>query len=120
NVSVTGSAISFTQSATLGDSFTIEEDGIYSIQFNSPCVSAGSGTGIRRNGTTIGNSSYASGQLAYSGIPVPSPRGPPEAATELFTTAVLSAGDVLRACSDPGCSSNGANYTHFVVVKIGD
>lgn len=108
-----GSAITYTSSATLGDSFTINTTGVYSVYASWDPSGGGAPTiGLSKNSTQLGNSIYnvsaanfitaAQAQTATSG-------------KILFATGItnLNAGDVVRVHVDAG--SNGAGGTADMV-----
>jgi len=111
-----GTAITYADSATLGASFTINETGIYAIQYTDDF-----GTnvimGISRNSTTnnaaMNGSTPAAERIAisgtYSGLGLPS---------NAVRVTKLTAGDVIRP-NDGGSSSNTTTFAFFSIRKIG-
>jgi hypothetical protein len=105
-----GSDITLTQSATDGDSFTINTNGIYSISLTD-LVTSGDSTSISLNssGATQINSLTAANRLCSVALPVGVLSG-------CSVTLGLSSGDVIRVHRSIGanCSCTESAYTSFV------
>jgi hypothetical protein len=104
----TGTDITYSDSATLGGSFTINTNGIYSISASDRNESAAFEASITKNDTTAGISSnilrYFGGNGSYTG------------AGEV--TLILQAGDIIRLV---GSSSNNTGIASgFTITKIGN
>jgi hypothetical protein len=105
-----GTAITYTDSATLGASFTINEDGVYAISYTDE------GTG--NTGVVITkNSSVAvagNNQLAIDYITTTTPIA--NASTQVY----LSKGDVIRAIAPtPGNITSSVTSAKFSISKVG-
>jgi len=97
----TGTGITITQSATNGDSFTINEDGIYSITYSERRVSTGAASyGLSLNSsqlTTSIGSITAADRLAISLVNNSSLSDSDHNNDTVSVTARFSAGDIIRA-----------------------
>lgn len=111
-----GTAITYADSATLGASFTINETGIYAIQYTDD-FSANRIIGISRNSTTntiaLDSSTPTAERIAMSGTF--SGLGLPANAVRVTK---LSAGDVIRA-NDGGNADNTSGFAFFSLRKVG-
>ncbi|WP_339760711.1 hypothetical protein [uncultured Hoeflea sp.] len=109
-----GDDITYTDSETLGGSFTIEKDGIYSVSSTESFSGAGN-AGISRNSTELSTGLASitnySDRLAYAY------NGASQASTYHWS-GFLSAGDVIRAHSDGGGVTL-ATRTKFTIVRTG-
>ena len=117
--STQGTAISCTDSATLGTSCTVNQDGIYAVNRLDRNTGAASNFGVVKNDdcTTGGFDSVVSANqvsytMAASNVAVNAPN----------PGVALSSGDILRACDD---SSNRANDTNsrtsrLTIAKVRD
>jgi hypothetical protein len=113
----TGTAITLAQSSTLGDTFTINENGHYSIHYKETSTTdGGAGFGISINSnqltTTIGSITDAN---FVSATNVPTTSRP----ATLSTTIKCVVGDVIRAHGE-GSNSNGTTKTQvsFEITKV--
>jgi hypothetical protein len=110
-----GTAITYASSATLGDSFTVNETGIYAITYVD-LETTGSGFGISVNSNQL--TTGASNITATTRVAFARPTGGAAAST----TAVvkLTSGDVVRAHAAPGGTyTNSAADNAFRIKKIG-
>lgn len=109
-----GNAITYATSATAGASFTINEDGIYSITFNIDAPAAATHIGSSLNGTALTTSveslSIAQGfnGVAYAVIS----RG-----GTYTLTRPLTSGDVIRPHADGGTLPNNG-LTYFQITQV--
>lgn len=108
-----GGAITRATSATTGDTFTINESGIYAIVYSDTWTSAGT-IGISLNSTQKTTS--------IASITAANRLGIGSCAANGFVTVScvkrLSAGDVIRAHSDSVVAGTGAT-TRFQITKVG-
>jgi hypothetical protein len=112
----TGSDITYADSATLGASFTINTDGIYTMSFASSGAATGRNTAITLNGTALstdpGSLTYAQGLRSFGGgstggsVTVPS-----------NWTGFIAATGVIRA--QINTIGTNSDLTMFNIVKIG-
>lgn len=116
-VTSTGTDITYTSSSTLGDSFSINTTGVYSISYSD----GGSGTagfiGITRNSTALssgpGSVSIAQGKIAISATTAIS--------TAVYTAACTlncTAGQTIRAQADTAAVTNGVDNVIFRITRI--
>lgn len=110
----TGSDITLTQSATDGDSMTINKTGTYLVYYQDFHTSANSNMGISINSTELTTSIAtvtAANVLARftNGASVPGCTS---------VVAYLLAGDVLRAHTDGSAAATGATDTMFKVERV--
>lgn len=108
-----GSAITLTQSATNGDSFAVNEDGIYSVTASQNVSSGTSDVGISLNSSQLTtNVSSITAATRLAGV---------EASAGIISaaswTGVLKAGDVVRA-HDNGLSTGTANWVYFKICQV--
>jgi len=109
----TGSAITYTDSATNGASFTINEKGIYAITFND----YGTGTpqiGISQDSASLTTniaSIAATERVVFEHAPVANFVG------GVSITAAFDAGVVLRPHTDG--TATGTTFTAFRIIKVG-
>src|SRR6266403_630079 len=107
-----GSDITLTQSATNGDSFTINTNGIcaisytnYSANGDTSIISLNSSGATTTNSLTVANRlcafSMSAGQLHSCSI-----------------TLGLSSGDVIRAHSSTAGQTDGNDYVRFVITRV--
>lgn len=116
-----GSAITYTDSATDGASFTILEDGYYSISYTDTDSSTGgqSGIGISLNSselTTSISSITSADRLAFVGLMRTT------AGAENGTVSwsgMLSEGDVIRPHFDANIMETAAPLAQFTIAKVG-
>jgi len=114
--STTGSAISYTDSSANGGSFTIEENGMYSISYRDNKTTAGAFSfGLSLNSsqltTSIESITDADRLQASQGDQI---------ATSCSVTKRLSIGDVIRAHTDGAADATGSNATIVRITKIAD
>ena len=100
----TGTSITYASSASAGDTFTINEDGIYAITYWDINGSGGS-IGISLNQTTL---TYAISQIPASEI-LSSGWGA-SSTQNTAVTARLSSGDIIRAVGEAGHGTGTAAY----------
>lgn len=112
-----GTAITKAYSATLGNTYTINEDGIYSVMFIDLDAGAASFVGISVNSSTlttaIASVSYAQGKRAISRA------GSTGTENQASWIGFLAAGDIVRPHTD-GATSNTTDNVIFSIVKISD
>lgn len=111
-----GSAITITQSSTNGDSFTINEDGIYSVIYGDSKAAGSSAFGITKNSsqlTTSITSVTASTRIAFSD-------GFTDGTTNAVFVGRLNAGDVIRAHTDAQPDQTLVRKTFIRITKIGN
>ena len=108
----TGSSITYADSAAAGTSFTINEDGIYSLTYGDLNNSAVSQMGVSLNSsqlsTNVANITDAD-RILYTETP-----GANNVST-ISVTRRLSAGDVLRAHTDGNMTSTNPVVGHFTI-----
>lgn len=119
SITTQGTAFTCSDSATLGTSCTVNQDGLYSAHRIDRNTGAAANFGIVKNDdcTTGGFDSVASGnQLAYT-----------MAASNVAVTAAdagtaLVSGDVLRACDDSAAKTNDttSRTSRLVIAKVRD
>jgi hypothetical protein len=115
----TGSpALTFNQSATLGDSITINETGLYAISFvdQGLATAVAANGAITRNATSVVTASSSGDLLVFnqglgaSGV---------SAFISLAITVWLTAGHVIRFLSlTPANTISASAYTRFSIVKL--
>lgn len=108
-----GTAITYTSSSTNGDSFTINETGVYSI--TSIFISdSGTISGISRNSTQLTTDIYSitgSDALAYAD----------ESAgftTAVVWTGILKSGDIIRVHDRGAAISSNQDRARFTITKV--
>lgn len=109
-----GSAITYADSATAGASFTINEPGIYTIDYTDSINVGSRELGISKNSTqltTVISAITASTRLAGAGITG-------GIAAHVSATSRCSPGDIIRAHDDGTLNENGAFASYFRVVKV--
>jgi hypothetical protein len=119
-----GTAITYASSATLGDSFTINEDGIYSIAVTDGATDAGDASiaGISLNSTQLTTSVYGiagADRLSWNGTRY-------NAAMSVYTgtgaqaswTGFLRAGDVIRSHTQTSFTPDTAADCSFTIAKV--
>jgi hypothetical protein len=112
---IQGTDITFADSATLGDTFTINTSGTYSISYSDQFAALGH-FGVTLNDTNLTarvNASTADKVLVAATTP-----GASQASTVTWT-GYLAAGSVIRA--NAGLEGNGGNtvMTQFTITKVG-
>lgn len=113
-----GSAITLTQSSTNGDSFTINETGVYSISYTDQFTTGSRAMGISLNSSELTTSIYsitAANRIAITASD--SAANLPGVAT---VTLNLNAGDVIRAHTNGDASGTNTNYESFRIAKVAD
>jgi hypothetical protein len=112
-----GSDIVYSDSATLGASFTVMSDGIYSITYIDNWTSnANSYIGLSRNTTLPTTPIFSlanSERLALSYVTVATGDG------TVSWTGPLSAGDIVRPHVGAALTVSGINRTSFTIARIG-
>lgn len=104
-----GAAITYNPSTTLGDSFLINETGVYSVYYSDSQAAAAAGSiGVSVNSSNLGvsiSSLPASQIVAYAVNP--SGNGQPMA---ISTCILLNAGDIIRPQSNGAQNNSGAIF----------
>jgi VCBS repeat-containing protein len=110
-----GSAITYADSATNGGSFTINEDGVYSIHYFEYNSAVQAGFGVSLNSAQLTTSIFAitnADRIAKAMAPVAN-------AGATSTARHLKAGDVIRAHTDAaGTYAPGDDVVGFSIVKV--
>lgn len=111
-----GSAITYVDSSTDGASFTIEEDGYYSISYGDAFTGA-SEMGISLNSTELTTNIRA---ITSADILAASQTAGADFSETVMWSGTLSAGDVVRAHT-AGAAGSGAGITTaiFTIAKVG-
>lgn len=115
NTTTVGTAITYAADATNGDTFTINENGVYSIRF-SDGYSTGTGhIGISRNASATTTNIYSLAQAqqiafteSYTGL-----------VGQCSVTIRLNSGDIIRAQTS-GVNNISATYCQFRIEKISE
>jgi hypothetical protein len=110
----TGSAITYTDSATLGATFTINEAGVYAISFSLNQNTAAA-MGLSLNAATPSNalsSLSVNERLAYSTSDGDGNPG------HVAWTGILAANDVIRAHHQGNTDGSNAARTSFTITKV--
>jgi len=109
-----GSAITYVPSATDGDSFVINEDGIYHVSYTDS-FNAGTDLAITRNASSLSSSPAALSITQVLAIE--------EAATgfdaNVSWQGLLQKDDIIRAQSSSGAAVSGNNLSSFTISKVG-
>lgn len=113
-ITLQGSDITYTDSATLGSTFTINTNGVYSITSNVTFASANAASGISLNSTQRSTSIYSITAADRLGINV--------AATTsgrlvTSTCLYLPAGSVIRSHADSGTIA-GSTECQFTITRV--
>lgn len=114
----TGSGITYTNSAVNGDTFTVNDAGMYSITYqDSSTTDGGMVFGITRNSTqlTTGPSGITDANLLATGIVSAVNR-----TSTCTTTVFLAAGDVIRAQAESGANDTTTYKVRFHIAKVTD
>lgn len=113
-----GSAITYTDSATAGASFTINEDGIYTMSLSIDADGAQTfGITLNQSDLTVGSESTPQDELlAADTTSVANALAAPSA------TKILRKGDVIRVIQNDngGTRTDGARPDAFIITKISD
>lgn len=115
-VRITGNEISYNKSVTTGDTFTVNSDGVYSLDFNM-ALGAGGYFGISVNAdiTATITSLPEANVICYqyvSNADIPAPIG---------ATVPLKRGDVIRLQGvSIGSSGGNATLRTFIMTKVSD
>lgn len=110
-----GSAITYADSATLGGSFTINENGIYAISYTDTRVAGACAVGLSKNTTlptTVVNSLPFNQLIHYIATAEANEPG------QVCATLVLSAGDVIRAHTDGLPNAGTDQKTRFYICQL--
>jgi hypothetical protein len=109
-----GSAISVAHSATLGTSFTINEDGVYSIRYRDDLNGGVATIGISRNSTQLTTTitSITAGDILDAADTPSANRG-----MVCVWVGVLRAGDVIRPHTD-GTPDDTSVQSRFQITKV--
>lgn len=106
-----GTDITYTDSATLGASFTINTSGLYDISFTEQQGGGNADFAIQKNSTTVGSTANT---LAYAFVS--SSVGAETASTQVY----LNKGDVIYALtSPPGNVTSSSTITRFTISRVG-
>ena len=113
-----GSAITYASSATNGDSFTVNEPGIYSISHSdSATSSSGWAIGISRNSAALTTSILSQTSAATLAL-----QGGYNSGSTTYPacswTGVLAAGDVIRAHDSGGIGTSSGTPGRFNITKV--
>jgi hypothetical protein len=110
----TGTAITYSQSAVNGDSFTINSTGIYGISYTDGTPS-GDNTAISVN---LSGSSSVTGSTPPANVLCRGTMGANES-TSCSVTTVLTSGDVIRAHRSVATDGGTNVAARFIIVKVG-
>jgi len=114
-VTNTGSAITYTDSAGDGATFTINEAGVYAISWSDSKTASDTSIGITLNDTELTTDVFSKSQtsevLAYSAT------AGATYSTTVSTTVLLAVNDVIRAHTD-GTPNGSALTTHFIITQV--
>ena len=109
----TGTAITYADSATLGASFTINEDGIYAMELNDINTSVTSGFGIVKNAANNPPANVPiANRLAWAS-------GNNVVVCAAVTTR-LTAGDIIRVAASLSGTPGTTDASAFRIIKIGN
>ncbi len=114
-----GTAITYADSATLGATFTINETGIYSIQYSESGIGSGEGWGASLNSTQLSTSMpsiTAADRLFF----VMASNDVYQGTSSVGRTVRLAAGDVVRPHTDATALPDGGTKTMFTIRKVGN
>jgi hypothetical protein len=125
DVKKTGAAITMTSDAALGDSFTINQAGIYSVTITGTApagmTAAGEvGVSVNAMGADL-SKEIGNVPLPYRVVFTLVPSYPARAYPSASAVLSLSAGDVVRPHGNPGGSgdfADTASYSTFRIVKV--
>jgi len=104
-----GTDLSYTDSATLGGSVTVNTAGVYAITYNDQLNVLNGGLAIAVNQTTFGSASINQ--------PVTSSSMGANLTSPLSVTMYLAAGSVVRAIATSPAGAS-PNYTAFLIVRV--
>jgi hypothetical protein len=107
-----GTAITYADSATAGASFTINEDGVYSMSYVDSRSTGGWNAGITKSSTQL-TTSIAS--VTDADVLMMNEGGTNQK-NEVSVTVPLATGDVIRPHTDGGVDQT--TYTRFVITKV--
>lgn len=110
----TGTALSLTQSAANGDSITVNEDGIYSIDYGD----YGNGT-LGYFGITLNSNQLTTSIASVTTSTVLTVAFVDNTSVTCSATVFLNAGDVLRCHTDSAQTTNGLAFNNWIVTKVG-
>jgi hypothetical protein len=110
-----GTAITYADSATLGATFTINEDGIYSINYQDARTSGSAAIGISLNSTELTTSISS---ISFTNFVAYVETGSSAESGQANQTMFLKAGDVIRAHTDGLPGILGDNKTRFRIVQL--
>lgn len=111
-----GGAITYADSATDGGSFTINEDGIYSVHYSDRFTGVEiGGISVNSNQLTTSINSITLGHRRAVGI-----SSGANDTLDVHTTLFLSAGDVLRAHTSGVAADGTDDCNHVRIIKIAD
>lgn len=111
-----GTAITYADSSTAGASFTINEDGVYSILFTDGATGSGGAAGISLNSSELTTNIYsitATNRLAMSNWVASSSGG-----ITVNSILNLSAGDIIRPHTDGVGTGNFTTSAAFRITKV--
>ena len=116
NSTTVGTAITYADSATQGATFTINEDGLYFVEYSDKASGTATDVGISANAlsnsTAIRPTTLANGKLTLT-TPATGCFG------QCSITWPLKAGDIVRAHTD-GAPNDNTDSSHLVIIKIAD
>lgn len=109
-----GSDITYADSATLGGTFTINTNGVYSMSFSDQFSTAGN-VGISLNSTQLAISILsitAADRLGVSDTPTGN------ANASFSTTVYLAAGSIIRAHTNGVANGSAPSNTQFTITRV--
>lgn len=115
SITNTGTAITVTQSSTLGTVFTIHEDGFYSMAYTDTRTAAAAVTGISLNASGLTDSVQ---NLATAEILALSSNGAANERVTVSVTAYLLAGSIIRPQTNGTQDTTGDDQTRFYITKV--
>lgn len=109
-----GSAITYTDSAAFGASFTINEDGFYAISYTD-LFGAAARFGISKNATQL---TTGIGSITPENVLAMALSGSANWAENVAWSGKLLSGDVIRPHCDSGSDNSSPTLGHFYITKI--
>lgn len=114
-----GSDITYTSSATNGDSFTINTTGLYSITYSDGASTQGNFYGLSRNSNQL-TTSIDSINSAHFILDTANPTAVDSYSIPLSITIQLASGDVIRAHTDANNNMNSTDKRAFFnITRVG-
>lgn len=112
----TGTAITYADSASLGATFTINENGLYSVSYSDAFTNSGnSHIGISRNSTGLSSSIDS---LAPAQVIQVSTAFNTDNPNNVGAIIALNAGDIIRAQNDGTTPMSSGNFVKFIITKV--